>query len=59
MNRICKLLTEAGYLNARGDTDGGTWTARPRFRYAVAALTEDSELYALVNDLPEPIDHPA
>ncbi|WP_409464863.1 hypothetical protein [Amycolatopsis sp. GA6-003] len=55
VNRICKLLVESGYLNARGDTDGGTWTARPAFRHAVAALAEDSDLYALVNDLPEPI----
>jgi hypothetical protein len=56
VNRICKLLAEAGYLNLRGDTDGGTWTTRPRFRYAVAALAEDSELYTLVNDLPEPVE---
>ncbi|HEY2795695.1 MAG TPA: hypothetical protein VGJ28_25255 [Micromonosporaceae bacterium] len=56
VNRICKMLTEAGYLTARGETDGGTWTVRPRFRYAVAALAEDSDLYALVNDLPAPID---
>ena len=40
-------------LTARGDTDGGTWLARPRFRHAVAALCEDSELYALVNGLAE------
>lgn len=57
VNRICKLLTEAGYLNARGDTDGGTWSARPRFRHAVATLTEDSDLYSLVNDLAAPIEH--
>jgi hypothetical protein len=53
VKRVCTLLAEAGYLNLRGATDGGTWTARPRFRYAVAELTEDSELYAMVNDLGE------
>ena len=56
VNRTCKMLTEAGYLTARGETDGGTWTTRPRFRYAIAALAEDSDLYALVNDLPAPVD---
>ena len=39
------------HLTARGDIDGGTWLARPRFRRAVAALCEDSGLYALVNGL--------
>jgi hypothetical protein len=57
VNRVCKLFVEAGYLNARGETDSGTWTARPRFRFAVAALVEDSDLYALVNDLTtDPVD---
>lgn len=51
VNKICRLLVEAGYLTARGDVDGGTWLARPRFRHAVAALCADSELYALVNGL--------
>lgn len=51
VKRVCAIFAEAGYLNLRGNTDGGTWTARPRFRFAVAELTEDSELYALVNDL--------
>lgn len=51
VNRVCRFLADAGYLTARGDTDGGTWLARPRFRHAVAALCEDSELYALVNGL--------
>jgi len=45
------MLADAGYLTARGDTDGGTWTARPRFRFAVADLAEDSDLYAVVNAL--------
>ncbi|GFG53486.1 hypothetical protein CQY20_22030 [Mycolicibacterium agri] len=49
--RVCRLLVEAGYLTSRGDVDGGTWVARPRFRHAVAALCEDSELYVLVNGL--------
>jgi hypothetical protein len=53
VNRVCRFLAEAGYLTARGDTDGGTWLGRPRFRHAVAALCEDSELYALVNGLAE------
>jgi hypothetical protein len=56
VNRMCKMLTEAGHLNLRAETDGGTWMARPRFRYAVAALAEDSDLYALVNDLGDPVD---
>jgi hypothetical protein len=51
VNRVCRFLADAGYLTARSDTDGGTWLARPRFRHAVAALCEDSELYALVNGL--------
>lgn len=49
--KVCRLLVEAGYLTARGETDGGTWVARPRFRHAVTALCEDSELYVLVNGL--------
>lgn len=56
VKRMCNMLTEVGYLNAKGDTDGGTWSARPRFRYAVATLAEDSDLYALLNDLGEPTD---
>jgi hypothetical protein len=51
VTRVCKLLTEAGYLTVRGETDGGTWTARTRFRHAVAALCADSALYVVVNGL--------
>jgi hypothetical protein len=51
VNRVCRFLADAGYLTARGDTDGGTWMARPRFRHAVATLCEDSDLYPLVNGL--------
>jgi len=51
VNRVCRMLVDAGYLTSRGETDGGTWTARPRFRFAVAELTEDSDLYAVVNGL--------
>lgn len=51
VNRVCRMLTDAGYLTARGDTDGGTWLARPRFRHAVTVLCEDSDLYAVVNQL--------
>lgn len=58
VNKVCRFLTEAGYLTARGETDGGTWIARPRFRYAVAALCEDSDLYRLVNDLGADMDDP-
>lgn len=50
-NKVCGFLVEAGYLTKRGDTDGGTWVSRPRFRHAVAALTEDSDLYLLVSGL--------
>ena len=53
VNRVCRFLAEVGYLTARSDTDGGTWLARPRFRHAVAALCEDSDLYALTNGLGE------
>ncbi len=56
VNRVCRLLVDAGYLTARGEVDGGTWLARPRFRHAVAALCEDSELYALVNGLGDPAE---
>jgi hypothetical protein len=56
VTRVCKLLAEAGYLTARGDTDGGTWMARPRFRHAVAVLCADSDLYALVNGLADERD---
>jgi hypothetical protein len=45
------MLVDVGYLTARNEVDGGTWTARPRFRFAVADLAEDSDLYALVNGL--------
>jgi len=56
VNRVCRFLAETGHLTARGETDGGTWLARPRFRHAVAALCEDSELYRLVNGLAEESD---
>jgi hypothetical protein len=52
VNRVCRMLVDVGYLRSLGDTDGGTWAARPRFRFAVADLAEDSDLYALVNRLP-------
>lgn len=53
VNKICRLLADAGYLTARSDVDGGTWLTRPRFRHAVAALCADSSLYELVNGLVE------
>lgn len=49
--KVCKVLTEAGFLTAKGDADGGVWSARLRFRYAVGALCDDSELFRLVNGL--------
>jgi len=49
VKRVCRILDEAGFLTARGDLDGGTWLARPRFRLAVAELCEDSDLYVIVN----------
>ena len=51
--RVCKLLVEAGYLTSRGDLEGGAWLARPRFRHAVTSMSEDSELYNLVNGFTE------
>lgn len=51
VKKICRVLVDAGYLTERSDVDGGTWLARTRFRYAVAALSEDSELYRIVNGL--------
>jgi hypothetical protein len=49
--QVSAVGVTTGYLTARGDTDGGTWLARPRFRYAVAALCEDSDLYVGINGL--------
>jgi hypothetical protein len=56
VTRVCKVMAEAGCLTARGDTGGGTWMARPRFRHAVAVLCADPDLYALVNDLADERD---
>jgi hypothetical protein len=53
VNRVCRLMSDAGYLTARSEIDGGTWLARPRLRHAVGALTVNSNLYALVNGLSE------
>lgn len=49
--KVCGFLVDAGYLTKRAETDGGTWVSRPRFRHAVASLTEDSDLYQLVSGL--------
>jgi hypothetical protein len=59
VNKVCRLLVEAGHLTPRGDTDGGTWTAKPRFRHAVARLCEDSDLYRQVNALTDGPEPPA
>ncbi|ASU79053.1 hypothetical protein CDG81_13015 [Actinopolyspora erythraea] len=56
VNKVCRFLSEEGYLTYRGATDGGTWATRARFRHAVAALCADSELYRRVNQLPL-VDH--
>jgi hypothetical protein len=31
VNKVCRLLAEAGYLTPRSDVDGGTRLARPRY----------------------------
>jgi hypothetical protein len=59
VNRVCQILTDAGYLTKRGDTDGGTWVARPRLRHAVAALCEDSDLFAQISGLTDVNPGPA
>jgi hypothetical protein len=46
VKRVCKLLEDEGHLQPFTDADGGTWRATPRFRTAVAALVEDSDIYA-------------
>lgn len=54
--RVLNFLAAEGFLTNRGELDGGTWSDRPRFRHAVIALTEDSELYRAVNALHEQED---
>jgi hypothetical protein len=46
VKRTCEYLEEQGLLQRRSDEDGGTYRATHRFRLAVAALSEDSDLYA-------------
>lgn len=46
VKKLCKFLEVEGQLQWVGDDDGGTWRATPRFRTAVAALAEDSDIYA-------------
>ena len=50
VNKVCRLLVDAGYLTPRSDVDGGTWLARPRFRHAVAtrARTPNSTSWSTV-----------
>jgi len=50
VKRVCKLLEDEGHLQPFSDADGGTWRATPRFRTAVAALVEDSDIYAALID---------
>jgi hypothetical protein len=56
VKRTCEYLEEQGLLQRRSDEDGGTYRATHRFRLAVTALVEDSDLYT---DLVELIDRPA
>lgn len=46
VKRTCEYLEEQGLLQRRSDEDGGTFRATHRFRLAVTALVEDSDLYA-------------
>lgn len=56
VKRTCEYLEEQGLLQRRSDEDGGTYRATHRFRLAVTALVEDSDLYA---GLVELTDKPA
>lgn len=56
VKRTCEYLEEQGLLQRRSDEDGGTFRATHRFRLAVTALVEDSDLYT---GLVELIDKPA
>lgn len=45
VKRTCEYLEEQGLLQRRSDEEGGTYRATHRFRLAVTALAEDSDLY--------------
>lgn len=45
VKRTCEYLEEQGLLQRRSDEEGGTYRATHRFRLAVTALVEDSDLY--------------
>lgn len=59
VKRVCKLLEDEGHLQPFSDADGGTWRATPRFRTAVAALVEDSDIYAALIDAEQAPDRSA
>lgn len=63
VKRTCEYLEEQGLLQRRSTDDGGTYLATNRFRVAVTALVEDSDLYSdlveLLSDAAfEPADDP-
>lgn len=46
VRKVCRILADEGHLQLVSDADGGTWRATPRFRTAVTALVEESDVYA-------------
>jgi hypothetical protein len=59
VKRTCEYLEEQGLLQRRSDEDGGTFRATHRFRLAVTALVEDSDLYAGLVELIDKSASPA
>lgn len=58
VKRTCEYLEEQGLLQRRSDEEGGTYRATHRFRLAVTAFVEDSDLYAeLVELTDQPTRH--
>lgn len=51
VKKVCKILEEEGHLMTLSDADGGTWRATGRFRVAVTALVEDSDVYSALIDV--------
>jgi hypothetical protein len=49
--KVCRFLVETGHLQEVATTDRGTWKARSRFRHAVMAIGEDTDLFRMVNGL--------
>lgn len=48
VRKVCGYLGDEGHLQQVNDDDGGTWRATPRFRLAVTAMVEDSDIYGAV-----------